>query len=211
MLLGAGGEALAEAADARAYPPPGQLVDVGGHRLHLHCVGTGSPTVVVDAGLGDWSASWSSRVQPDAARTTRVCTNDRAGLGWSDVGPLPRTAGQVAHELHTLLRQARVSGPYVLWRFNPIGPCGDSADRCKRGGEAGAGRAAASQAAFLTGGYRAAGAERRPLGRPGQRPQGFGAAAMGGSHRASVAKLRCTRAGVSRAGGRRCLRLRSSS
>ena len=84
MLLGAGGESLAEAADARAYPPPGQLVDVGGHRLHLHCVGTGSPTVVIEAGLGDWSATWSDRVQPEAARTTRVCAYDRAGLGWSD-------------------------------------------------------------------------------------------------------------------------------
>jgi pimeloyl-ACP methyl ester carboxylesterase len=114
MLLGAGYESMAEAADARAYPPPGQLVDVGGHRLHLNCAGTGSPTVVIEAGLGDWSASWSSRVQPEAARTTRVCTYDRAGMGWSEAGPLPRTAGQSAQELHTLLRQARVSGPYVL-------------------------------------------------------------------------------------------------
>src|SRR5690349_11272731 len=77
MLAGAWYESAAEAADARAYPPPGQMVDVGGYRLHIDCVGSGSPTVVIDAGLGDWSATWSNRVQPDAAKTTRVCTYDR--------------------------------------------------------------------------------------------------------------------------------------
>src|ERR671933_2339723 len=61
-LLGAGYESMAEAADVRAYPPPGQLVDVGGYRLHLNCVGTGSPTVVIEAGWGDWSATWSNWV-----------------------------------------------------------------------------------------------------------------------------------------------------
>ncbi len=114
MLLGALYESAAEAADARAYPPPGQMVDVGGYRLHINCVGAGSPTVVIDAGLGDWSASWSNRVQPEAARTTRVCTYDRAGMGWSEPGPLPRTATHFAQELHTLLHKARVPGPYVL-------------------------------------------------------------------------------------------------
>jgi pimeloyl-ACP methyl ester carboxylesterase len=69
---------------------------------------------VIEAGLGDWSASWSSWVQPEAARTTRVCTYDRAGMGWSEPGPLPRTAAHVAQELHTLLQNARVPGPYVL-------------------------------------------------------------------------------------------------
>jgi pimeloyl-ACP methyl ester carboxylesterase len=114
MLLGAGYESVAEALDVRAYPPPGQLVDVGGFRLHIYCVGTGSPTVVIDAGLGDWSASWSSWVQPAVARTTRVCTYDRAGMGWSEAGPLPRTAEHFAHELHTALHQGGISGPYVL-------------------------------------------------------------------------------------------------
>ncbi|HEX5547945.1 MAG TPA: alpha/beta hydrolase [Ktedonobacterales bacterium] len=113
-LLGALYEGVAEAADIRAYPAPGQMVDVGGYRLHINCVGTGSPTVVIDAGLGDWSASWSSWVQPDVARTTRVCAYDRAGLGWSEAGPLPRTAERFTHELHTLLHNARVPGPYVL-------------------------------------------------------------------------------------------------
>jgi pimeloyl-ACP methyl ester carboxylesterase len=114
MLIGAVYEARAEAADARAYPPPGQLVDVGGYRLHINCTGTGSPTVVIDAGLGDWSASWSSWVQPEVAKTTRVCTYDRAGAGYSEDGPLPRTAEQFAKELHTLLQHAAIPGPYVL-------------------------------------------------------------------------------------------------
>jgi pimeloyl-ACP methyl ester carboxylesterase len=106
-------ESLAEAADAKAYPPPGELVDVGGHRLHINCTGTGSPTVVIDAGQGDWSTSWGP-VQQEVAKTTRICTYDRAGLGWSEAGPHPRDAAQFAKELHTLLKNANVPGPYVM-------------------------------------------------------------------------------------------------
>lgn len=113
-LAGAFYESASEAADARAYPPPGQLLDIGGYRLHINCEGTGSPTVVIEAGWGDWSASWSSMVQPEVARTTRVCTYDRAGMGYSDPGPLPRDARQFATELHTLLQRADIPGPYVL-------------------------------------------------------------------------------------------------
>src|SRR5215213_9385758 len=113
-LVGAVYESAAEAADVRAYPPPGQLVDVGGYRLHMNCTGTGSPTVVIDAGWGDWSASWSSWVQPEVAKTTRVCSYDRAGMGWSEAGPLPRNAQQFAKELHTLLQNAGIPGPYVV-------------------------------------------------------------------------------------------------
>jgi pimeloyl-ACP methyl ester carboxylesterase len=113
-LLGAIYESVSEAADARAYPPPGQMVDVGGYRLHINCLGMGSPTVVIESGLGDWSASWSNAVQPAAARTTRVCTYDRAGMGYSEPGPLPRTAARFAEELHTLLQRAEVPGPYIL-------------------------------------------------------------------------------------------------
>ena len=104
---------IKEAADARAYPPPGQMVDVGGYRLHINCTGAGSPTVVIDAGLGDWSSMWGF-VQPGVAKTTRVCTYDRAGAGWSDQGPLPRDARQFAKELHTLLQNANIPGPYVM-------------------------------------------------------------------------------------------------
>jgi pimeloyl-ACP methyl ester carboxylesterase len=114
LLVGYIYEPAAEAADARAYPPPGELVDVGGYRLHLNCTGTGSPTVVIEAGLGDWSTSWAGAVQPEVAKTTRVCTYDRAGMGWSETGSLPRDAAQFAKELHTLLQNAHIPGPYVL-------------------------------------------------------------------------------------------------
>jgi pimeloyl-ACP methyl ester carboxylesterase len=107
-------ESVAEAADLRAYPPPGQMVDVGGYRLHINCTGSGSPTVIIEAGLGDWSASWASWVQPEVANTTRVCTFDRAGMGYSEPGPLPRDAEQFALELRTLLQRAGIRGPYVM-------------------------------------------------------------------------------------------------
>jgi pimeloyl-ACP methyl ester carboxylesterase len=113
-LLGAIYESLTEAADEKTYPPPGQLVDVGGYRLHINCTGTGSPTVVIVSGLGDWSTSWGGVVQPEVAKTTRLCTYDRPGLGWSDASSLPGDAAQFAKELHTLLQNANVPGPYVL-------------------------------------------------------------------------------------------------
>ena len=112
-LVGYVYESMAEAADAKAYPPPGQMVDVGGYRLHLNCTGSGSPTVVIDAGHGASSDSWGW-VQSEVARTTRVCTYDRAGMGWSEASPYPRTARQFAKELHTLLANANEPGPYVL-------------------------------------------------------------------------------------------------
>ncbi|HSK88359.1 MAG TPA: alpha/beta hydrolase, partial [Anaerolineales bacterium] len=112
-LLGYIYESMAEAADAKAYPPPGQMVDVGGYRLHLNCTGSGSPTVVIDAGHGASSDSWAW-VQSEVARTTRVCTYDRAGMGWSETSPYPRTARQFAKELHSLLANANEPGPYVL-------------------------------------------------------------------------------------------------
>ncbi len=106
-------EPMAEAADAKAYPPPGQMVDVGGYRLHINCTGEGSPTVVIESGWGEMSASWGW-VQPEVARTTRVCTYDRAGMGWSEASPQPRTAREFSKELHTLLEKANEPGPYVL-------------------------------------------------------------------------------------------------
>ena len=114
LLVGYIYELMAEAADAKAYPPPGQLVDVGGYRLHINCTGTGSPTVVIVAGLGDWSTTWGGSVQPEVAKTIRVCTYDRAGLGWSEADPLPHDAAQFAKELHTMLQKANVPGPYVM-------------------------------------------------------------------------------------------------
>jgi pimeloyl-ACP methyl ester carboxylesterase len=89
------------------------LIDVGGHRLHLHSTGSGSPAAIFEAALGASSLSWSL-VQPGVARVTTACVYDRAGFGWSDAGPLPRTAGRVAGELDELLRRANVPPPYVL-------------------------------------------------------------------------------------------------
>lgn len=113
ILVGTIYESVAEASDIQAYPPRGQMVDVGGYRLHINCTGTGSPTVVIEAGLGDWSLVWSG-VQSEVAETTQVCTYDRAGMGYSEASPLPRTAEYFAYELHTLLERANVPGPYVL-------------------------------------------------------------------------------------------------
>jgi pimeloyl-ACP methyl ester carboxylesterase len=106
-------QAIATELDERAYPPPGKLVDVGGHSLHINCVGQGGPTVILEAANGGMSAHWV-RVQQEVARATRVCAYDRAGLGWSEPGPEPRDAKQVSSELHALLTNAGIDGPYVL-------------------------------------------------------------------------------------------------
>ncbi len=111
--MGAAYESVAAAQDAAANPPPGRLVDVGGHRLHISCTGMGSPTVVFESGLAGMSADWAN-VQPQVASTTRACAYDRAGIAWSDSGPEPRDAQRIARELHTLLASADVAGPYVL-------------------------------------------------------------------------------------------------
>jgi pimeloyl-ACP methyl ester carboxylesterase len=95
------------------YLQPGRLVDVGGYRLNLYCIGHGSPTVVFDAGLEDWAPAWIT-IQPVIARTTRACTYDRAGNGLSDPGPMPRTTARIVTELHTLLRNAGEKGPFIL-------------------------------------------------------------------------------------------------
>ena len=97
-------------------PPPGRLIDLGGWQLHLHCTGaarTGQPTVVLEAGAGGFSVDWSL-VQPEVARFARVCAYDRAGSGWSDLGPRPRTQRQIVWELHELLSRAGERAPYVL-------------------------------------------------------------------------------------------------
>ena len=87
--IGGGFETAREALDTRAYPMPGQLVDVGGHRLHLYCTGSGSPTVVLEPG-GGASSSDFGWIAPAVARDTTVCVYDRAGRGWSDASDGPR-------------------------------------------------------------------------------------------------------------------------
>jgi len=112
-VVGAIYQAIATELAERAYPPPGEMVDVGGYRLHINCVGQGSPTVVLDAGSGGFSAQWV-RVQREVSGSIRVCAYDRAGMGWSEMGPEPRDAKQISGELHTLLSKAGIEGPYVL-------------------------------------------------------------------------------------------------
>jgi pimeloyl-ACP methyl ester carboxylesterase len=111
--VGGGYETVREALDADAYPMTGQLIDVDGHRLHLNCTGSGSPTVILQPGGGDISSvmAW---IAPAVAAHTRVCVYDRPGRGWSDPSDSPQDATQVATDLHTLLHRANVPGPYVL-------------------------------------------------------------------------------------------------
>jgi pimeloyl-ACP methyl ester carboxylesterase len=104
------------ARDARRFPAPGRLVDIGGTRLHLHGLGDSGPAVILDAGIGASSLSWSL-VQPDVARFARAYAYDRAGLGWSESAGrdrAPRRASQLAGELRALLHNAGVAGPYIL-------------------------------------------------------------------------------------------------
>ncbi|MGY1644485.1 alpha/beta fold hydrolase [Geodermatophilus sp. SYSU D00703] len=115
VLAGVGGaSATLQTALAGDPPPmPGQLYDVGDHRLHLSCTGAGGPTVVLLGGMGETSAAWGL-VQPAVAGTTRVCAYDRAGQAWSDSAPGPKDGVQVAADLHVLLSRAGERGPYVL-------------------------------------------------------------------------------------------------
>ena len=111
--VGGGYQTVRKSIDTRAYPVPGQLVDVGGHRMHIHCTGAGSPTVILEPGQGGASSDlgW---VAPAVARDSTVCVYDRAGRGWSDPADGPQDAARIAADLHTLLERAEVPGPYVL-------------------------------------------------------------------------------------------------
>ena len=119
--LGGGSATLRTALADDAPSMPGELVDVGDHRLHLSCAGSGSPTVVLLGGAGETSAAWGL-VQPAVAGSTRVCSYDRAGQAWSDSTPGPKDGVQVAADLHALLRAAGEAGPYVLAGHSVGGP-----------------------------------------------------------------------------------------
>lgn len=95
------------------FPAPGKLVEVDGHLMHIHCLGSGSPTVVIDAGNGSFSIEWTP-IQEKLGQTTRVCIYDRSGYGWSEASPSPRDGAQVVSELHDLLDVAGEAGPYLL-------------------------------------------------------------------------------------------------
>lgn len=101
------------ASERRAHPMPGQLIGVGGYRMHIYCSGQGSPPVILDSGQGDSYISWR-KVQPEIAKFVSVCSYDRAGLGYSEPSPRPRTSRVFAEELHELLNAAGVAPPYIL-------------------------------------------------------------------------------------------------
>lgn len=113
VLAGAVYQSQKTAADLKKFPPPGRMIPVNGFNLHLFCIGSGSPTVVLEAGLGENSLSWSL-VQPRLAQNMRVCSYDRPGLGWSDLINAPIQVDDVARNLHALLNNAGISPPYVL-------------------------------------------------------------------------------------------------
>ncbi len=111
--VGGGYQTVRAAVDADAYPMPGQSIDVGGRHLHLHCTGSGSPTVVLQPGGGDFSSGMAWIAQGVAGQT-RVCVYDRAGRAWSEPAQSPQDATQISSDLHTLLQRGNVPGPYVL-------------------------------------------------------------------------------------------------
>ncbi len=113
FLLPAIPGAAAAAPGDEIYILPGTLVRAHGTRLNLYCTGTGSPTVVFDSGWEDWAPVWTI-VQPEVAKWTRACSYDRAGAGFSDPGPMPRTSVRIADELRRALHNARIQGPYIL-------------------------------------------------------------------------------------------------
>jgi pimeloyl-ACP methyl ester carboxylesterase len=113
VLAGMVYQTLGTRRDRQRFPPPGRLVDIGGLRLHLFEQGQGSPTIVLEAGLMSTVLSWSG-LQAELAKSYRVVSYDRAGLGWSDVGPMPRTSDRIVEELHALLQRATIPPPYLL-------------------------------------------------------------------------------------------------
>jgi pimeloyl-ACP methyl ester carboxylesterase len=113
ILLVRSSTGLANRILEKRYPPPGQMVSMGNYKLQLYCSGSGSPTIIIEPGTGsDW-VMWRNVITP-LASTNRVCVYDRAGYGWSERGPKPRTALQETGELHRLLSRAGVAPPYVL-------------------------------------------------------------------------------------------------
>jgi pimeloyl-ACP methyl ester carboxylesterase len=113
LVVGSTYQAIATAVDMRRYPPPGQMVDVGGRRLHYRDMGEGDIPVILEAGSGGWSLHWS-RVQPAIAEFARVIAYDRAGAGWSDPSDAIPDSASIARDLHEMLQRAEIAGPYVL-------------------------------------------------------------------------------------------------
>lgn len=106
-------QTAATESDQRKYPPPGELVNVGGYKMHIYCMGEGSPIAILDSANMGTVSNWVW-IQSEVAKTTRVCAYDRADSGWSDLSPQPNDAEQNSQALHTLLVNAGETGPYVL-------------------------------------------------------------------------------------------------
>ena len=113
VAAGCSYETVLSATDRPARLAPGQrLVDVGGHRLAIHCTGTGSPTVVLEPGLGESARAMARWIAPSVARTTKICVYDHAGHGLSEAAPGSKT--DAARDLHVLLERSNIAGPYVI-------------------------------------------------------------------------------------------------
>lgn len=110
-VLGIAASLLAQVADIGQ--PPGSLIDIGGRKLHLHCTGKGTPNVILEAGASAFAIDWAL-VQPEIARTNRVCSYDRAGSGWSDPAPGVRTPAAVVTDLHATLAATGLKPPYIM-------------------------------------------------------------------------------------------------
>lgn len=106
-------QTAATEADRRNFPPPGNLIDVGGFKMHIHCEGKGSPTVILETLSGGTSSYWGW-IQPEVAKETRTCVYDRAGRGWSERDPEPQSLARTVRNLHTLLSNTNIEGSYVL-------------------------------------------------------------------------------------------------
>jgi pimeloyl-ACP methyl ester carboxylesterase len=112
-IVGTVYQTAATESDQRKFPPPGNLIDVDGFKMHIHCEGAGSPTVILEAMSGGTSTYWGW-IQPEIQKETRVCVYDRAGFGWSESDPKSPTLARTVRNLHTLLVNANIEGPYVL-------------------------------------------------------------------------------------------------
>jgi pimeloyl-ACP methyl ester carboxylesterase len=112
-IIGTVYQTAATESDQRKFPPPGNLIDVDGFKMHIHCEGVGSPTVILEAMSGGTSTYWGW-IQPEIQKETRVCVYDRAGFGWSESDPESLTLARTARNLHTLLVNGNIEGPYVL-------------------------------------------------------------------------------------------------
>lgn len=113
LAVGALYQAVTTRSDDGKYQPTGRIIDVDGRSVHINCSGEGSPTVILESGLGGGSLDWSL-VQPEVAKFGRVCSYDRAGIVWSSAGEGPRTASGITSELHKLLNAAGIAPPYVM-------------------------------------------------------------------------------------------------